>query len=249
MLLKVGSIGREVRYLQRLLKIKIDGLFGVSTALAVREFQRENKLKVDGIVGPKTWKLLLAEEKLNIVPTYLPVVEMNDLGDPEDEMPIEAAAEKSPTSPYIVELINLITKATINRKVTKIIYHCTATPQSATVTSIQNYWKKNLGWKSPGYHILIKADGSWTQLQNFNLPTNGVAGHNSASIHISYIGGVEGPRAVDNRTHEQRQVMEMAYRMIKDKLPQATHHGHNEFSNKACPSFNVEAWIKSIKYE
>jgi len=249
MLLKVGSIGREVRDLQRLLKIKIDGIFGVATSLAVKEFQKENKLKIDGIVGPKTWKLLLAEEKMNIVPTSAPVVEINDLGEPDDDMTIEEVAEKAPTSPYILELINLITKATIHRKITKVIYHCTATPQSATVTSIQNYWKNKLGWKAPGYHILIKADGSWTQLQNFNLPTNGVAGHNSGSIHISYIGGVEGGRAADNRTYEQRQVLEMAYRMIKDKLPQATHHGHYEFSNKACPSFNVEAWIKSIKYE
>ena len=141
MLLKVGSIGREVRDLQRLLKIKIDGIFGVATSLAVKEFQKENKLKIDGIVGPKTWKLLLAEEKMNIVPTSAPVVEINDLGEPDDDMTIEEVAEKAPTSPYILELINLITKATIHRKITKVIYHCTATPQSATVTSIQNYWK------------------------------------------------------------------------------------------------------------
>jgi N-acetylmuramoyl-L-alanine amidase len=249
MLLKVGSIGKEVRELQKRLFIKIDGIFGVSTALAVRQFQRDNKLKDDGIIGPKTWAVLLAKEKVEVKPTYEPVVEMKDLSDPEEIEEIANATEKVPTSSHIVELINLINKAKITRRITRIIYHCTATPQTTTVSAIQNYWKNQLGWKAPGYHILVKADGSWTQLQDFNLPTNGVGGYNANSIHVSYIGGVDGKRIVDNRTFEQQKAFETMYRMFRDKIPTATHHGHNEFSNKACPSFRVDAWIKTIKDE
>lgn len=58
-LLKKGSKGKYVKLLQKLLKIKADGIFGVSTEKAVRKFQKAHKLKVDGQVGAKTWKALL----------------------------------------------------------------------------------------------------------------------------------------------------------------------------------------------
>jgi hypothetical protein len=55
MLLKLGSIGENVKILQRFLKLKDDGDFGVKTETAVKKWQKENKLKDDGIVGLKTW--------------------------------------------------------------------------------------------------------------------------------------------------------------------------------------------------
>lgn len=63
-IIKVGSHGKFVRYLQFMLKIEgynigsVDGVFGPNTERAVKECQQENGLAVDGIVGPKTWKVL-----------------------------------------------------------------------------------------------------------------------------------------------------------------------------------------------
>jgi murein DD-endopeptidase MepM/ murein hydrolase activator NlpD len=54
-LLKIGSTGACVKYMQTVLKIEADGKFGPITDKAVREFQAKNKLKVDGIVGPITY--------------------------------------------------------------------------------------------------------------------------------------------------------------------------------------------------
>lgn len=62
--LRRGSIGSEVKYLQRKLYSKlypvgtIDGIFGSNTERAVKEFQTENGLTADGIVGPLTWKAI-----------------------------------------------------------------------------------------------------------------------------------------------------------------------------------------------
>ena len=56
MLLKKGSKGDDVKELQKLLNITVDGDFGPATELAVMRFQAQNGLKTDGIVGPKTWK-------------------------------------------------------------------------------------------------------------------------------------------------------------------------------------------------
>jgi len=59
--LKKGSYGAEVKYLQQKLYSKlynvgtIDGVFGTKTENAVKEFQAENGLVADGIVGTSTW--------------------------------------------------------------------------------------------------------------------------------------------------------------------------------------------------
>ena len=58
MVLKKGSKGVEVKELQKLLKITVDGDFGPATELAVMKFQGQKGLKVDGIVGAKTWEKL-----------------------------------------------------------------------------------------------------------------------------------------------------------------------------------------------
>lgn len=59
--LKRGSKGSEVRTLQELLGVQVDGIFGKRTQAAVKEFQQANNLLVDGIVGKKTWAALNGE--------------------------------------------------------------------------------------------------------------------------------------------------------------------------------------------
>jgi peptidoglycan hydrolase-like protein with peptidoglycan-binding domain len=53
--LKRGSTGSNVAYLQSVLGIKADGIFGPITDARVRQFQREQGIKVDGVVGWVTW--------------------------------------------------------------------------------------------------------------------------------------------------------------------------------------------------
>ena len=52
---KVGSKGKDVKYLQSKLGINDDGIFGPQTKAAVVSFQSRRNLVADGIVGPKTW--------------------------------------------------------------------------------------------------------------------------------------------------------------------------------------------------
>ena len=58
-LLRRGSEGEEVRKLQKLLKLRTDGIFGPNTEKAVIRFQMIHDLKVDGVVGNQTWTALL----------------------------------------------------------------------------------------------------------------------------------------------------------------------------------------------
>jgi N-acetylmuramoyl-L-alanine amidase len=260
MVLRLNSKGQSVLELQRRLnklgfKIANTGsgspgnetnTFGKLTEEAVIKFQKANKLNPDGVVGPNTWSAILKNEVNLVKPVYTKPTR-EDFSDPEQEMKVSVVPEDVPTSSHIAELINLIDKSKITRKITRLVFHCTATSQSATVASIQKYWKEKLKWNSPGYHIIVKPDGSWTQLSDFNASTNGVAGINSSSLHISYIGGIDSKgRGLDNRTEQQKEVFETVYRMFRKKMPTLTFHGHYEFSNKSCPSFNVKNWIQDI---
>ena len=81
---KRGSIGEQVKQIQKALGIKADGIFGKETEDAVKKFQGENYLTADGKVGPKTMKILMEKmdtdlsviikpkESLDIKDYYLP---------------------------------------------------------------------------------------------------------------------------------------------------------------------------------
>jgi hypothetical protein len=53
-LVLVGALGNNVRYIQWALGIPVDGVFGPQTLAAVKAFQKRSGLVVDGIVGPAT---------------------------------------------------------------------------------------------------------------------------------------------------------------------------------------------------
>jgi N-acetylmuramoyl-L-alanine amidase len=136
------------------------------------------------------------------------------------------------------------------RRITHIVIHCTATSQRATVDNIRRHWREALKWNRPGYHRVVEADGTLKVLAADSEVCNGVAGHNSTALHLSYIGGVDAKNLpIDNRTASQKVTME---RQIKEWIrlyPEAVICGHRDFPGvkKACPSFSVAAWLKSIK--
>lgn len=135
------------------------------------------------------------------------------------------------------------------RKITHIVVHCTATPQTAKIESIQRYWREVLGWKSPGYHHIVEANGKVTQLHPEELPSNGVAGHNSTIINVCYIGGVDASqKAVDNRTPAQKLSLLTLLRLLKVHYPDAIIQGHRDFPGvkKACPSFDAKTEYQNI---
>lgn len=137
------------------------------------------------------------------------------------------------------------------REIKYIVLHCTATPQNTKIVSILNYWKEIMKWKTVGYHYIINRFGNVTQLLSVEKISNGVAGHNKNSIHISYIGGVdENGKAIDNRTPEQKTAQIELLERLKFKYPKAIICGHRDFEGvkKDCPSFDVKSWLKEINF-
>lgn len=67
-------------------------------------------------------------------------------------------------------------------------------------------------------------------------------------IGVCYIGGckTDGTSPKDTRTPEQKDALLKLLKELKKKYPYATVHGHNEFANKACPSFDCKTEYKNI---
>ncbi|MDL1913045.1 MAG: N-acetylmuramoyl-L-alanine amidase [Bergeyella sp.] len=135
------------------------------------------------------------------------------------------------------------------RPIRYIAVHCTATSPEVPVSAIQQYWKRELGWKYPGYHYLIKADGKIVNLLPLSQPANGVKGHNATSVNISYIGGIDllgNPK--DTRTDAQKRSLLQLIKSLKKRYPAARIQGHRDFTGvkKACPSFDAKEEYKNI---
>jgi peptidoglycan hydrolase-like protein with peptidoglycan-binding domain len=56
--LKRGAKGPRVAFVQKVLGLNVDRIFGKQTKRAVKRFQRSHGLTVDGVVGPATWAAL-----------------------------------------------------------------------------------------------------------------------------------------------------------------------------------------------
>lgn len=59
--IKLKHTGEDVKFLQKLLGLTQDGIFGPITDKTVRKFQQAMGMDVDGIVGPKTWGMLTSQ--------------------------------------------------------------------------------------------------------------------------------------------------------------------------------------------
>lgn len=139
----------------------------------------------------------------------------------------------------------------MKRPIKYIAIHCTATQPNATIAAILRYWKDHLGWKNPGYHLLIEPNGTINRLLPFDGIANGVRGFNNHTIHISYIGGItkEG-KPIDNRTDKQKQAILDCIAEVKEWSDNKNLiiQGHRDFpnQNKACPCFDAKAEYRNL---
>lgn len=135
------------------------------------------------------------------------------------------------------------------RKITKIIVHCTATPEGKnyTVDTIRK-WHIAKGWSDIGYHYVIYLDGSVHKGRDEKIVGAHCLGQNANSIGVCYVGGVatDGKTPKDTRTEAQKQSLIDLLKKLKAKYPKASIFGHRDFAAKACPSFDAKSEYKSL---
>jgi N-acetylmuramoyl-L-alanine amidase len=140
------------------------------------------------------------------------------------------------------------------REIKRVILHCSATPEGKeySVETIRKWHTDpkpgGRGWSDIGYHFVIHLHGVIESGRPFDKPGAHTRGENRDSIGVCYIGGVDennDPKDTMNECQEEA-FRELVYslRMVSDD--HLTLHGHNEFSSKACPSFQVNEKFKDI---
>lgn len=140
----------------------------------------------------------------------------------------------------------------------KIIIHCAATPNGKRIghdpAQVIDRWHKEAGFRRQdawiakynsnckyiGYHWVIDVDGVAYPGRYYAERGAHTKGHNEGSIGICLVG-------TDKFTLEQWEKLQQFVEGFELSFPGATIHGHNEFSNKICPGFNVADWEVNLK--
>lgn len=126
--------------------------------------------------------------------------------------------------------------------------HCAATPEGRDVkaAAISQWDIEKFGQVS--YHWVIELDGSTHR----TLPDDRKGAHvgkaNSNNIGICYVGGCDKDmKPKDTRTPAQKRALRTLIRTYQSRVPGLIVMGHRNWPGvrKACPSFDVPAWIKA----
>lgn len=194
--------------------VAVDGVAGPKTKTALQAFQRGRGLAVDGVVGPQTIKALQAA--------------IAERTEPKPQPP-------APSLPGFAQ-------PRASRRIDEIIIHCTATPEGrdVSVASIRGWHLQN-GWKDIGYHWIVMLDGTVKPGRPEAQVGSHVAGHNTGTLGVVYVGGVDAkgdPK--DTRTPAQKAALLAHVRALIARYPTVKKvTGHNQYAAKACPSFDV----------
>lgn len=130
------------------------------------------------------------------------------------------------------------------RTIKRIFIHCTAGNQTNYTDEGLVKFFKNKGWKAPGYHYVIRPDGTIFNMWPEEKLSNGVSNYNSTSINIAWVGGVtkEKPKGTDNRTREQIEALHDLCEQLRVKYPKAYIMGHRDISPDLNHNGKVDTW-------
>ena len=130
------------------------------------------------------------------------------------------------------------------RSLNKIIIHAAATKPTMDigVEEIRS-WHLQRGWSDIGYHYVVRKDGSIEQGRPIDRVGSHVKGQNTGSIGVCWVGGYGG---VDDRNEAQKESLIRLIKALQVSFGQMSLHGHNEYSSKTCPNFNVIEEYKDL---
>lgn len=140
------------------------------------------------------------------------------------------------------------------RQIDEIIIHCTATHSdwwegkttAKKVAEVKRWHVEGNKWSDLGYHYLIDRDGTVAEGRPVEKAGAHCKGHNSTTIGVSLFGGhgsSETDTFKDHFTDEQDTALRELLSKLSDQYGIKKISGHNRYSAKACPGFNVPRWL------
>lgn len=162
-----------------------------------------------------------------------------------------------------------IAKQSKKRQINGFIVHCTASKPSVwlDVKDIDKMHAQRGFKKQPksgrvcGYHFLVRQDGEIQGGRFLDEIGAHVAGYNSHTIGVCYVGGLdENGKPKDTRTPQQKASLVWLLAELRKYYPKATIKGHRDYSPdknkngkiepwewlKACPCFDAQTEYKTI---
>lgn len=133
------------------------------------------------------------------------------------------------------------------RWINKIIVHCSDSPFGRDDSAADiDRWHKAKGWKSIGYHYVVRLDGKIEKGRTESAVGAHCIGQNLHSIGVCYIGGRDkNGNFADTRTTAQKESLEALIQglVYKYKCPV---YGHRDFAKRACPCFDAKSEYSHI---
>jgi N-acetylmuramoyl-L-alanine amidase len=148
------------------------------------------------------------------------------------------------------------------KAIKRIVIHCTATREGQDVDAATiRKWHQDKGWQDIGYHFVVRPNGAVERGRPEEQPGSHVAGFNTGSIGVVYVGGLDAQgRAKDTRTPLQTVSLARLVTDLAKAYPGAAVMGHRDLSPdkdgdgvvephewlKDCPCFDVRAWWSGV---
>lgn len=130
------------------------------------------------------------------------------------------------------------------RKIARIIVHCSDSPDKLDIGAKEiAEWHLQRGFKTIGYHFVVRRDGSIETGRPIDQVGAHVAGHNSDSIGICWVGR-------DRPTAFQREsLIEQIWDLLDQfHLQVSDVYGHKELNpGKSCPNLDMPAFRKELE--
>jgi N-acetylmuramoyl-L-alanine amidase len=132
------------------------------------------------------------------------------------------------------------------KAIRRVFIHCTATRagQDVSAATIRK-WHKDRGWSDIGYHFVIRLDGRIEKGRAEDRPGSHVAGFNTGSIGVVYVGGLDAQgKPADTRTPAQRDAMRALVAALVRAYPGSQVLGHRDASPDKDGDGVVEAQLE-----
>ena len=123
-----------------------------------------------------------------------------------------------------------------------IIIHCSAVQPGQRSSALDiDRWHRALGWKSIGYHFVVRRDGTIETGRSIEEVGAHCAGHNRYSVGVCYEGGLDADgRPADTRTPQQVKALRELMERLHGEFPKAVIVGHHDLNpKKECPCYDV----------
>lgn len=218
--LTINSRGTDVRKLQEILGLHVDGIFGQQTQKAVITFQRAHNLDDDGKVGKLTWAKLEEHAQHKC-----------------DHFVVPAEKPKYIKSKRKINNIILHCSATPEGR-------------DVTVDTIRTWHKNQGWNDIGYHYIVTLDGVIHTgrDIHVAGAHTTGHNANSIGIVYVGGL-MTDGKTAKDTRTSQQREALKGIVRdlMALYNLSLKNVHCHNEYAAKACPSFKIDNFRKEFE--